>query len=188
MCPGASAVWRCGQTCCMTGRPFVGHVDLKRRLHRDAMSPTKVEVKWQNWPLFKFRLTMNLGFLFSMWRVRHWPAYTTLFIWFQKHFHIHVIKSQRFIVFFFLFPYIYIFPNLLCLHLYCKMWAHSHSIIHCCFLNVLQIASFQIKWSDSSLSHVTKTHLELENFLLKVSTVHIIAKCNEQHGKTDWHI
>lgn len=30
---------------------------------------------------------------------------------------------------------------------------------------------FQVKWSDSSSSYVTKTHLELENFLLKVSAV-----------------
>uniref|UniRef100_H3BWD3 Uncharacterized protein n=1 Tax=Tetraodon nigroviridis TaxID=99883 RepID=H3BWD3_TETNG len=28
--------------------------------------------------------------------------------------------------------------------------------------------NFQVKWSDSSSSYVTKTHLELENFLLKL--------------------
>lgn len=32
-------------------------------------------------------------------------------------------------------------------------------------------AGFQVKWSDSSSSSVTKTHQELENFLLKVSTL-----------------
>lgn len=30
---------------------------------------------------------------------------------------------------------------------------------------------FQVKWSDSSSSSVTKTHRELENFLLKVHAV-----------------
>lgn len=39
-----------------------------------------------------------------------------------------------------------------------------------CVVMKTSSAVFQVKWSDSSSSRVTKTHHELENFLLKVST------------------
>ncbi|XP_034415819.1 zinc finger CCHC domain-containing protein 2 isoform X2 [Cyclopterus lumpus] len=39
--------------------------------------------------------------------------------------------------------------------------------------------NFEVKWSDSSLSSVTKTHLELENFLLKLPK----DKCTESFEK-----
>ena len=47
-------------------------------------------------------------------------------------------------------------------------------------------AVFQVKWSDSSSSSVTKTHLELENFLLKVSTL-VVLLCNDKIAKAAGH-
>lgn len=41
---------------------------------------------------------------------------------------------------------------------------------------------FQVKWSDSSSSCVTKTHVELENFLFKVITVADVIGVNFRCG------
>lgn len=52
-----------------------------------------------------------------------------------------------------------------------RYWPLSSGLFHCCSVSEQDLVCcvlFQVKWSDSSSTSVTKTHLELENFLLKV--------------------